>query len=243
MLDKLAQVNMSIYFQTVVFLIFLITLLRLHWKIGSIGHIVTSSLRYLVLLLIFIYLFLNWASDVNPSLRNSSILIMTLINLYLFWNVIVSALELPYRRALASCVDGICTPADLERAFATGKRFYKLRYFWASLSSGSAPWRFLRGIAAERTRDDLHRVFVSLDPKSSIFGSGLFVHYIKHQLDADKSQPAEKRAERLRLVNALAQDAWLTEKTGQFLHELLASPEDLQETGLKASLQDAGKMA
>jgi hypothetical protein len=243
MLDKLAQVDMSIYFQTVIFLIFIGLLLRLHWKMGSITHILANGLRYFVLLLIFIYLFLNWASDVNPSLRSSSILIMTLINIYMLWSVVVSAVELPYRRALASCVDGVCTSTDLERAFSTGKRFYKLRYFWSALSSGTAPWRFLRGIAAERTRDDLHRVFVSLDPKASLFGASLFAHFLQNQLDADKSQPADKRAERQRLVDALEKDAWLTEKTGDFLHQLLAAPEELQEKGLKAALKDAGKMA
>ncbi|MEA4856457.1 MAG: hypothetical protein AAGU21_04020 [Solidesulfovibrio sp.] len=243
MLDQLAQMDMSIYFQTVVFLLFIGLLLRLHWKMGSFTHILTNALRYGVLLLVFIYLFLNWASDVNPSLRNSSILIMTLINIYLLWHVIVAAVELPYRRALASCVDGICTSTDLEQAFSTGKRFYKLRYFWASLSSGSAPWRFLRGIAAERTRDDLHRVFVSLDPKASLFGASLYAHFLQNQLDADRNQPLEKRTERQRFVEALDKDAWLTEKTGEFLHQLLAAPEELQERGLKAALKDAGKMA
>lgn len=243
MLDQLAQVDMSIYFQTVIFLAFIAFLMRMHWKMGSVTHILANSLRYLVLLCIFIYLFLNWASDVNPTLRKSSIIIMTLINLYLFWNVIISALELPYRRALASCVDGICTATDLDRAFTTGKRFYKVRYFWASLSSGVAPWRFMRGIAAERTRDDLHRVFVNLDPKASLFGASLYAHFLKHQLEADKSQSADKRAARQRFIDAIKQDDWLTEKTGDFLHQLLAKPEDLQESGLKETLQDAGKLA
>lgn len=243
MLDQLAKMDMSIYFQTVVFLVFLALMLRLHWKMGSFAHIFANALRYAVLLFVFIYLFLNWASDVNPSLRSSSILIMTLINVYLLWHVIVAAVELPYRRALAGCVDGICTGTDLERVFAAGKRFYKLRYFWTSLASGNAPWRFLRGIAAERTRDDLHRVFVSLDPKASVFGASLFTHYLKHRLDADKGQPAEKRAERLRLVETLEKDAWLSDNTGEFLHLLLTAPEDLQEVGLKTALKDAGKLA
>ena len=83
MLDQLAKMDMSIYFQTVIFLLFIALLLRLQWKMGSLGHVLANVLRYAVLLFIFIYLFLNWASDVNPTLRNSSILIMTLINLYL----------------------------------------------------------------------------------------------------------------------------------------------------------------
>ena len=243
MLDQLAKMDMSIYFQTVIFLIFIALLLRLQWKMGSLGHVLANVLRYAVLLFIFIYLFLNWASDVNPTLRKSSILIMTLINLYLLWQVLLAAVELPYRRALRSCVDGICTGTDLEQAFSTGRRFYKLRYFWASLTCGTAPWRFLRGIAAERTRDDLHRVFVNLDPKTSVFGANLFVHFLKHRLDADKSQPAEKRAERLRLIETLDKDAWLSENTSEFLHQLLTAPQDLQESGLKSALKDAGKLA
>jgi len=243
MLDQLAQVNMSIYFQTVIFLAFIILLLRLHWKMGSFVHIAVSSLKYLMLIFVFIYLFLNWASDVNPSLRNSSILIMTLINLYLLWHIIIAVTELPYRRALQSCVDGICTSTDLERAFASGKRYYKFRYFWSSLGSGIAPWIFLHGIAAARTRDDLHRVFVSLDPKTSIFGASLYSHFLQHQLREDNSLSVDKRAEQQRIIDALAKDSWLAEKTGDFLHHLLAAPEDLLEKGLKDSLKDSGKLA
>ena len=168
---------------------------------------------------------------------------MTLINLYMLWHTIIAAVELPYRRSLKSCVEGICTTMDLEQAFSTGKRFYKLRYLWASLTCGVAPWQFLRGIAAERTRDDLHRVFVSLDPKASIFGASLYFHYLQNQLRADKSQTADKQSERQRAIDALVRDPWLTEKTSGFLHQLLATPEDLLEKGLKESLKDAGKLA
>ena len=242
MLDQLAKMDMSIYFQTVIFLLFIALLLRLQWKMGSLGHVLANVLRYAVLLFIFIYLFLNWASDVNPTLRNSSILIMTLINLYLLWQVVLAAVELPYRRALRSCVDGICTGTDLEQAFSTGRRFYKLRYFWASLTSGTAPWRFLRGIAAERTRDDLHRVFTGLDPKASVFGASLYFQFLRSALNADKSMPGDKRSERQRAVEALARDQWLSEKTSDFLHHLLASPEELLDAGLKESLRSEGKM-
>ena len=78
MLDQLAQMNMSIYFQTLIFIVFLVLLFRLHWKMGSVMHIVVNVIKYFVFILIFIYLFLNWASDVNPTLRNSSILVMAL---------------------------------------------------------------------------------------------------------------------------------------------------------------------
>lgn len=242
MLDQLAQINMSIYFQTVVFIALMAMVIRLHWKMGSVTHIAICAVKYFAFLLIFIYLFLNWASDVNPTLRNSSILIMTLINLFMLWQTIVAAAELPYRRSLTSCVEGVCTASDMEQAFATGKRFYKVRYLFAALTSGTSPWRFLRGIAAERTRDDLHQVFVGIDPKASVFGSKLYYHFLRHQLAADKAMPADKRSERLRAVEALARDPWLTEKTSDFLHHLLAAPEDLLDAGLKDSLIDEGKM-
>jgi hypothetical protein len=243
MLDQLAKVNMSIYFQTVVFIAFLALLFRLHWKMGSFMYIVINALKYCVFLLIFIYLFLNWASDVNPTLRNSSILIMTLINIYMLWHILVAAVELPYRRALKSCVEGVCTTMDLEQAFSTGKRFYRFRYFFSSLTSGIAPWHYLRGIAAERTRDDLHRVFAGLDPKASIFGANLYIHYLQNQLRADTNSSADKRDQRQRAIDALTQDPWLAETTSGFLHRLLTAPEDLLEAGLKESLKDDGKLA
>ena len=242
MLDQLAQINMSIYFQTIVFIALMAIVTRLHWKIGSVTHLLLCAVKYGVFVLIFIYLFLNWASDVNPSLRSSSILIMTLINLFMLWNVLVAAMELPYRRALRSCVEGVCTATDLEQTFITGKRFYKLRYFFAALTSGAKPWHFLRSVAAERTRDDLHRLFVDIDPKSSLFGAKLYVHFLRNQLTADKSMPADKRSERLRAVEALGRDPWLMEKSSAFLHNLLASPEDLIESGLKDSLLEDGKL-
>lgn len=242
MLDQLAQINMSIYFQTVVFIALMAIVIRLHWKMGSLTHMALCVVKYFVFVLIFIYLFLNWASDVNPSLRNSSILIMTLINLYMLWQVGIAAVELPYRRALNSCVEGVCTASDMEQAFSTGKRFYKVRYFFAALTSGTAPWHFLRGIAAERTRDDLHRVFIGIDSKASVFGSKLYYHFLRNQLAADKAMPADKRSERLRAVDTLDRDPWLTEKTSVFLNNLLTAPEDLLDAGLKDSLIDEGKM-
>ncbi|KAF5032805.1 hypothetical protein DSECCO2_613350 [anaerobic digester metagenome] len=69
------------------------------------------------------------------------------------------------------------------------------------------------------------------------------MHFLKHRLDADKSQPADKRAERLRLIETLDKDAWLSENTAEFLHQLLTAPQDLQESGLKSALKDAGKLA
>ncbi len=243
MFNQLAHVDMSIYVQTVLFIIFMMGMLRLQWKIGSVAHLLASSVRYVLLLLVFTYLFLNWASDVNPSLRNSSLIIMTFINIYMFWHLIVSALELPYRKALANCVEGLCTATDLERVFSTGKRFYKFRYFWASLTSGTTPWRFLRGMSAERTRDDLHRVFVSLDPKASVFGASLYAHFLRYQLDADKKLSAEAKAECGRFIGTLDSNAWIEEKTGEFLNNLLTAPEALQESGLKAMLKDSGKLA
>ena len=242
MLDQLAQINMSIYFQTVVFIALMAIVIRLHWKMGSFTHMMLCAVKYFVFVLIFIYLFLNWASDVNPSLRNSSILIMTLINLYMLWQVVIAAVELPYRRSLNSCVEGVCTASDMEQAFITGKRFYKIRYFFASLTSGTAPWHFLRGIAAERTRDDLHRVFISVDTTASVFGSKLYYHFLRNQIAADKSMPADKRSERLRAVDTLTRDQWLTEKTSDFLNNLLTAPEDLLDAGLRDSLVDEGKM-
>lgn len=242
MLNQLAQMDMSIYFQSIFFLIITSLLMRLHWKIGSVLHITVHSLRYMLFVLVFLYLFLNWASDVNPSLRNSSILIMTLINIYLLWNLGAAALELPYRRSLRSCVEGVCTTIDLEQAFTSGKRYYGFRFFWSALTSGMAPWHYLSSVAAERTRDDLHRVFISLDPKSSVFGSNLYFHFLKHQLCSDKSMAADKRLERQRAIEALSRDAWMSEKTGAFLHHLLASPQDLLEAGLKESLKAEGKL-
>ena len=61
-------------------------------------------------------------------------------------------------------------------------------------------------------------------------------------LAADKSMPGDKRSERQRAVEALARDPWLTEKTSDFLHHLLASPEELLDAGLKESLRSEGKM-
>lgn len=235
MLERLAQMDMSIYFQTVVFVILLTALLRLHWKMGSFMHIVLRAVKYCLFILVFIYLFLNWASDVNPTLRSSSILIMTLINLYMLWQTLIASFELPYRRSLHACVDGACTASELSQTFSLGKRYYKFCYLWASFSSSLAPWSFLRGIAAERTRDDLHRVFAKHNPQGSLFGGELYFHFLTHRLGADKSLSDDQRATLRRNLEGLAKDPWLTKNTGDFLNHLLTAPEDVLEAGLKAS--------
>ena len=46
MLDQLAQINMSIYFQTVVFIALMALVTRLHWKIGSVPHLLLCAVKY-----------------------------------------------------------------------------------------------------------------------------------------------------------------------------------------------------
>lgn len=237
------DLDLSIYLHSFLFLVFILVLARLHWKMDSVPRLILMAIKYLLISFVFVFLFLNWASDVNPSLRNGSLYIITFINLYMFWSVLLTAFEYPYRKALKGCVTDVCTGLDLENAFSTGSRYYKLRYFWTSLTSGVPPWKFTGAVAAERTRNDLHHLFVSLDPEASVFGSRLYAHFLRHKLSREKGLPPEKRLAVEQAVNALETEKWLQEQTTQFLNHLLADPEELLEAGLKESLRHEGRLA
>uniref|UniRef100_I2Q091 Uncharacterized protein n=1 Tax=Desulfovibrio sp. U5L TaxID=596152 RepID=I2Q091_9BACT len=237
------DLDLSIYLHSFLFLVFILVLARLHWKMDSVPRLILVAIKYIAISFIFLFLFLNWASDVNPSLRNGSLYIITAINFYMLWSVILTAFEYPYRKALKRCVTDVCTGLDLENAFSTGARYYKLRYFWTSLTSGISPWKFTHAVAAERTRNDLHHLFISLDPETSIFGSRLYAQFLRHKLAQEKGLPPEKRVVAEKTIDALENDKWLREQTTQFLDHLLANPEELLEAGLKESLRHEGRLA
>ncbi len=237
------DLDLSIYLHSFIFFVFIVILARLHWKMDSKPRLLLMAGKYLAISFVFIFLFLNWASDVNPSLRNGSLYIITFINLYMLWAVILTAVESPYRRALKECVTDVCTGLDLEHAFKTGARYYKFRYFWAALTSGISPFKFTSAIAAERTRNDLHHLFVSLDPEASIFSARLYTEFLRHKLAQDTSLSSDKRAALEQAIVALETEKWLKEQTSQFLDHLLANPEELLESGLKDSLRLEGRLA
>jgi hypothetical protein len=238
MLDFIAQINTSIFIQSFLFLAFVFLVMRLSWKLRSPVLLSFNIVKYSLFILVFIYLFSNWASDVNPTLRNSSVVIISLINIYMLWQVIVTGFEVAYQGRLKACVKDVCNPMDVKDALLWGRRYYSLYYFWRSFTSGGMPWVFLRAIAAERTRDDLHRVFMNADARVSIFNFNLYDRFLRMQLVQDLALDEPGKSARQALLNQMAGDGWLRAKSDEFLHRLIAEPEKLLDEALAAGYRE-----
>ncbi len=59
-------------------------------------------IRVIILLMIFLYLTLTWGSLIVPSLRAISVFGMFIINIYLFYFLLLARLERPYRDTLTA---------------------------------------------------------------------------------------------------------------------------------------------
>lgn len=232
MLNFLAQINTSIFIQSFLFLVFVILLMRLSWKLGSMILLSFNIVKYALFVLVYVYLFSNWASDVNPTLRNSSVVIISLINIYMLWQVIVTSFEVAYQNQLKGCVKDVCVPMDVKAAFLAGRRYYYIYYFWRSFASGALPWVFLRDISAERTRDDLHRVFMKASARISIFNFTLLVRFLRAQLARDATLDAEQKVARVQVLDQMDQDSWIRRQSDDFLHQLIATPEKLVDSSM-----------
>ncbi|MBW1991965.1 MAG: hypothetical protein JRI59_07610 [Deltaproteobacteria bacterium] len=239
MFQYLVELHSTVYAQIVLFLIlgafYLFSQRRLH----PFRILAVAVIRLAIVVALFIYLFLNWSSEVNPSLREASVLGMFLINLYMLWHVVLIRMELPYREALEACAQDPGSPELFHNVVRTGRRFYNMRYFPLSLVSGGSIKRFLHGIAVEQLRHDFRHILqkrgVSLDIDFQM------AHFFLKRRLHEEDYPPEFKNFMDKVIDNFFSHAWIQEEMNRFLSAVLESPEELYRSELIAREEEAAE--
>jgi len=219
--------TLSISYVQVVILCFFIWYFLAHRKDPRMPVSRVGFIRLLILLLIFLYLLLSWASGIRPALAQAAVFGMFIINLILLNSLILSRLEGPYRDALAAYCRDQQNLENLDDIWSTGKRFYYLRHFHSSIISGESPTRFLHEIAAGRIRDDVQdslrehgliRQFISLQG---------MIAYLEGRLAAEELLPQEFKDLVRKELQEFQQHPWVEEQVNEYLRLSLENPEKI----------------
>jgi hypothetical protein len=227
MMEFLITFQSTIYAQIGLFLGLAALYVSSQRKLPAFHVLSFAVVRLAMTVALFLYLFLNWSSEVNPSLRNASVWGMFFVNLYLLWQIILTRLELPYRLALGACGRQPDNPDNFRLVVQTGRRYYHVRHFWQALISGSSIHRFLHGVAREQVRDDLHKALHQYGPGKQIINFQMQTAFLKRQLDDDENLPQEVREALGKAVDEFAGHQWIEEQVDHFLFLATESPEEL----------------
>jgi hypothetical protein len=226
MLQSLVSILSSPYVEIIILILLLV---------GFIMHrrdprLVVSGIRIvrtIIVVLIFFYFMFVWNSAVNRSLSNISIFGMFLINVFMFYNLILARLERPYRDALMHINLEPDGHEQVHNIWRYGKRFYYLRYAWSSLFSGSNPFRFLHDLSTERVRDDIKDSLRKYGKEQKLITMAVLTAYLKNQISANATMPADFREVMDKAVDDFSNHPWIQDQVNEFLRLATERPEDL----------------
>jgi hypothetical protein len=184
-------------------------------------------IRVIILLVIFLYFTLTWGSLIVPSLRAISVFGMFIINIYLFYNLLLARIERPYRDTLKALSQDPEKGETFHGIWSHGRKFYYFYYFLHSLFSGSNPFRFLKEIATDRVRDDIKDELRRLGMEKKLITLNLMVGFLKNRLDCDENLPADFKEVMGKIIDDLGNHAWIEEQVNEFLLIAIETPENL----------------
>jgi hypothetical protein len=184
-------------------------------------------IRTLILLLIFFYFMFVWVSAIRPALSTISIFGMFIINLFMFYNLVLSRLERPYRDALAAITGEPERHELIHNVWHTGKRFFYLRYIGSSLFSGANPFHFLHDLATDRVRDDIKDTLRHYGVEKKMITIPMMAGYLKSQIACDQTMPVDFKDVMEKAIEDFAKHPWIQEQGNEFLGLATERPEDL----------------
>ena len=184
-------------------------------------------IRVIILLIIFLYFTLTWGSLIVPSLRAISVFGMFIINLYLFYYLLLARMERPYRDTLTALSQNPEQDDTFHGVWSHGKKFYYFYYFIHSLFSGSNPFRFMKEMATDRVRDDIKDELRRLGVEKKLISLKLMVGFLKNRLAVDENLPPDFKEVMGTIIDDLEKHPWIEEQVNEFLSIAMESPEDL----------------
>jgi len=183
--------------------------------------------RTLILVMIFFYLMFVWVSAIRPALSAISVFGMFVINLFMFYNLILSRFERPYRDALDAMTAEPEKHELIHDVWHTGKRFYYLRYAWSALFSGASPFHFLHNLATDRVRDDIKDTLHQFEMEKKMITIPMMAGYLKSQIACDATMPSDFKDVMEKAIDDFARHPWIQEQGNDFLQLATERPEDL----------------
>jgi hypothetical protein len=193
-------------------------------------RLVVSAIRIvrtIFVVMIFFYFMFIWASTVQPTLRAISVFGMFVINLYMFYNLLLARMERPYREALG-LVNRAPEKQEIFRdIWRYGKRFYYLSYTFESLLSGQNPFHFLRNIAIDRVREDIKGTLRHYGVEQKLVSLPMMLGFLKSQLAGNETLPREFKELMEKTIEDFAKHPWIEEQANEFLKMAAERPEDL----------------
>jgi hypothetical protein len=183
--------------------------------------------RVIILLMIFLYFTLTWGSLIVPSLRAISVFGMFIINIYLFYYLLLARMERPYRDALTVLTQNPEKDETFRGVWSHGRKFYYFYYLTHSLFSGSNPFRFLHEMATDRVRDDIKDELRRLGVEKKLISLNLMVGFLKDRLAGDANLSADSKEMKGKIIDDLEKDPWIEAQINKFLSIVMETPEDL----------------
>jgi hypothetical protein len=184
-------------------------------------------IRVIILLVIFLYFTLTWGSLIVPSLRAISVFGMFIINIYLFYSLLLARMERPYRDTLTALSQNPEKVEAFQGVWGRGRKFYYFYYFLHSLFSGSNPFRFMKEMATDRVRNDIKDELRRLGVEKKLISLNLMVGFLKNRLAADENLPADFKEVMGKSIDDLEKHPWIEEQVNEFLRVAMETPEDL----------------
>ena len=90
MIDFLFKLEISILAQVAIFVILITSYHLLQRKLPTYHLLGLASLRTFAFILVFFFLTMTYSSEINPTMRTIYVLLMSITNIYLIWQVIQS---------------------------------------------------------------------------------------------------------------------------------------------------------
>ena len=184
-------------------------------------------IRMVILLLIFLYFLMSWASGIRQALAEAAVFGMFLINLFLLNQLILSRVERPYRDALDAYCRDPQNPENLDAIWSAGKRFYYLRYVFSSIFSGETPTRFLHEIAAGRIRDDVQDSLRQHGLTQHFISLKGMIAYLEGLLAQDEFLPQEFKDLVQNELQEFQKHPWVEGQINEYLRLALENPEKI----------------
>jgi hypothetical protein len=184
-------------------------------------------IRLFILLLIFLYLLLSWASGIRPALAQAAVFGMFVINLIMLNSLILSRLERPYREALAAYCRDPQNVENLDAIWSTGKRFYYLRHFFSSIMSGESPTLFLHEIASGRIRDDVQSSLRQHGLTHQFISLKGMISFLEARLAQEELLPQEFKDLVTKELQDFQKHPWVEDQINEYMRLALETPEKI----------------
>jgi hypothetical protein len=186
-----------------------------------------SLIRISLLVLIFIYFLLSWASGVRPALAEAAVFGMFIINVFMLFSLILARLERPFRDSLGAYCDEPQKIDNLAQVWKTGKRFYYWRHFLSSITSGISPTRFLHEVASGRIRDDIQDCLRSRGATRQFISLQGMLDYLESRLAQDDLLPQDFKDLTRKDLKQFRQHPWIEDQVNEYLRVAMETPENI----------------